>query len=322
MTKVFKEKYLKQKIVIGSRGSELALWQANHIKREIEKKNKNVKVEINIIKTKGDKILDVALSKIGDKSLFTKELEVELLAKRIDLAVHSLKDLQTQIPAGLKLAAVTKRHEVEDVLIARKKGMTIQSLPEFGVVATGSLRRRSQLLHLRPDLTVLDLRGNVPSRIQKFLESEWDAIILARAGVERLNLKKHISSFIPKEDILPAVGQGALGIEIQEDNKVVEEIVKSLHHDETYKAVIAERSLLRALEGGCQVPIGAFAEVKSSGLYLDAVVGSLDGSITYRKKIRGSKSDPEKLGKTLAKDLLKAGAKQILKEVYQTARAK
>jgi len=313
---------LKQKIVIGSRGSELALWQANHIKREIEKKNKNVSVEIRIIKTKGDKILDVALSKIGDKSLFTKELEVELLAKRIDLAVHSLKDLQTQIPSGLKLAAVTKRHEVEDVLIARKKGMTIQSLPDYAVVATGSLRRRSQLLHLRPDITILDLRGNVPSRIQKFLESEWDAIILARAGVERLNLKKHISSFIPKEDILPAVGQGALGIEIQEDNKVVEEIVKSLHHDETYKAVMAERSLLRALEGGCQVPIGAFAEVKSSGLYLDAVVGSLDGSVTYRKKLRGSKNDPEKLGKTLAKDLLKAGAKQILKEVYQTARAK
>lgn len=313
---------MKQKIVIGSRGSELALWQANHIKREIEKKNKNVRVEINIIKTKGDKILDVALSKIGDKSLFTKELEVELLAKRIDLAVHSLKDLQTQIPAGLKLAAVTKRHEVEDVLIARKKGITIQSLPEFGVVATGSLRRRSQLLHLRPDLTILDLRGNVPSRIQKFLESEWDAIILARAGVERLNLKKHISSFIPKEEILPAVGQGALGIEIHEYNRVVEEIVKSLHHDETYKAVIAERSLLRALEGGCQVPIGAFGEVKSSGLYLDAVVGSLDGSITYRKKIRGSKNDPEKLGNTLARDLLKAGAKQILKEVYETSRAK
>jgi len=313
---------LKQKIVIGSRGSELALWQANHIKREIEKKNKNVWVEINIIKTKGDKILDVALSKIGDKSLFTKELEIELLAKRIDLAVHSLKDLQTQIPATLKLAAVTKRHEVEDVLIARKKGMTISKLPENAKVATGSLRRRSQLLHLRPDISVFDLRGNVPSRIKRFLESEWDAIILARAGVERLNLKKHISSYIPKEDMLPAVGQGALGIEIHEDNKVVEEIIKSLHHDETYKAVIAERALLRALEGGCQVPIGAFAEVKSSGLYLDAVVGSLDGSITYRKKLRGSKNDPEMLGKTLAKDLLKAGAKQILKEVYQTARNK
>lgn len=316
------EMNLKQKIIIGSRGSELALWQANYIKRELEKKNRNVRVEINIIKTKGDKILDVALSKIGDKSLFTKELEVELYAKRIDLAVHSLKDLQTQIPAGLKLAAVTKRHEVEDVLIARKKGMTIKSLPEFAVVATGSLRRRAQLLHFRPDITIIDLRGNVPSRIKKFLESEWDAIILARAGVERLNLKKHISSFIPKEEILPAVGQGALGIEIREDNKAVEEIIKSLHHEETYKAVIAERALLSTLEGGCQVPIGAFAEVKPSGLYLDAVVGSLDGSITYRKKMRGSKNDPEKLGKTLAKDLLKAGAKEILNEVYQTARTK
>ncbi len=320
VTMVLRDSNLKQKIVIGSRGSELALWQANHIKREIEKKNKNVKVEIIIIKTKGDKILDVALSKIGDKSLFTKELEVELLAKRIDLAVHSLKDLQTQLPAGLKLAAVTKRHNVEDVLIARKKGVTIQSLPEFAVVATGSLRRRSQLLHLRPDLTVIDLRGNVPSRIQKFLESEWNAIILARAGVERLNLKKHISSYIPTQEILPAVGQGALGIEIFEDNKLVEEIIQSIHHEDTYKAVFAERSLLRTLEGGCQVPIGAFAEVKSTGLYLDAMVGSLDGSITYRKKLRGSKNDPEALGNVLAKDLLKAGAKEILKEVYQTVR--
>ena len=313
---------MKQKIVIGSRGSELALWQVNFVKRELEKKNRNVKVEINIIKTKGDKILDVALSKIGDKSLFTKELEVELLAKRIDLAVHSLKDLQTQIPEGLKLAAVTKRHDVEDVLIARRKGITIQSLPEYGVVATGSLRRRSQLLHLRPDLTVLDLRGNVPSRIKKFLESEWDAIILARAGVERLNLKKHISSFISTDEILPAVGQGALGIEIHSENKIAEEIIKSIHHEDTYSAVLAERALLRALEGGCQVPIGAFAEVKSSGLYLDALVGALDGSVTYRKKIRGSKIDPEKLGKTLAKDLLRAGANEILKEVYKSNRLK
>lgn len=313
---------MKQKIVIGSRGSELALWQANFIKREIEKKNKSVKVEISIIKTKGDKILDVALSKIGDKSLFTKELEVELIAKRIDLAVHSLKDLQTQLPAELILAAVTKRHDVEDVLIARKKGMTINKLPENAKVATGSLRRRSQILHLRPDITIFDLRGNVPSRINKFLESDWDAIILARAGVERLNLKKYISSYISTDEILPAVGQGALGIEIHKDNKAVEEILKSLHHENTYKAVIAERALLRALEGGCQVPIGAFAEVKSSGLYLDAMVGSLNGSITYRKKLRGSKNDPEKLGKSLAKDLLKAGAKEILKEVYESARAK
>lgn len=311
---------MKQKIIIGSRGSELALWQAHFVKREIEKKNKNVKVEINIIKTKGDKILDVALSKIGDKSLFTKELEVELLERRIDLAVHSLKDLQTKIPVGLKLTAVTKRHDVEDVLISRKKGMTINKLPENAKVATGSLRRRSQLLHLRPDITVFDLRGNVPSRIKKFLESDWDAIILARAGVERLKLKKYISSFISTEEILPAVGQGALGIEIHKNNKIAEEILQALHHDETYKAVLAERAMLKTLEGGCQVPIGAFAEITSGGLYLDAIVGSLDGSITYRKKMRGSKNDPEKLGKTLAKDLLKAGARQILKEVYETAR--
>lgn len=313
---------MKQKIIIGSRGSELALWQANFVKREIEKKNKNVKVEINIIKTKGDKILDVALSKIGDKSLFTKELEIELIERRIDLAVHSLKDLQTKLPKELKLAVVTKRHDVEDVLIARKKGMTISKLPDNAKVATGSLRRRSQLLHLRPDLQIFDLRGNVPSRIQKFMDSDWDAIILARAGVERLKLKKHISSYISIDEILPAVGQGALGIEIHKENKVVEEIIKSLHHEETYKAVIAERALLKALEGGCQVPIGAFAEVKSGGLYLNAMVGSLDGTITYRKRLRGSKNDPEKLGKQLAKDLLKAGAKQILKEVYQSARVK
>jgi hydroxymethylbilane synthase len=313
---------LKQKIIIGSRGSELALWQANFVKKEIEKKNKNVSVEIKVIKTKGDKILDVALSKIGDKSLFTKELEIELLNKNIDLAVHSLKDLQTIIPKGLKLATVTKRHNVQDVIIARKKGTTIFNLPENAVVATGSLRRRSQLLHLRPDLNIVDLRGNVPSRIKKFLESDWNAIILARAGVERLKLNKYISSIIKTDVILPAVGQGALGIETRADNKAVNEIVKSIHHEDTYKAVLAERALLKSLEGGCQVPIGAFAEVKQNGLHLDALVGSLDGSITYRKKIRGSKSNPEKLGKKLADDLLKAGAKIILDEIYKTTRAK
>ena len=313
---------MKQKVIIGSRGSELALWQANFVKRELEKKNKNVSVEIKIIKTKGDKILDVALSKIGDKSLFTKELEIELLNKNIDLAVHSLKDLQTEIPKGLKLAAVTKRHNVHDVLITRKKGTTIYNLPENAVVATGSLRRRSQLLHLRPDLNIVDLRGNVPSRIKKFLESDWNAIILARAGVERLKLNKYISSIIKTDVILPAVGQGALGLETRADNKAVNEIVKSIHHEDTYKAVLAERALLKSLEGGCQVPIGAFAEVKQNGLHLDALVGSLDGSITYRKKIRGSKSNPEKLGKKLADDLLKAGAKIILDEMYKTTRAK
>lgn len=313
---------LKQKVIIGSRGSELALWQAKFVKQELEKKNKNVSVEIKIIKTKGDKILDVALSKIGDKSLFTKELEIELLKKNIDLAVHSLKDLQTEIPKGLKLAAVTKRHNVQDALIARKKGTTVFNLPENATVATGSLRRRCQLLHLRPDLNIVELRGNVPSRIKKFLESDWDGIILARAGVERLNLNKHVSSIIKTDIILPAVGQGALGIETRIDNKIVNEIVKSLHHEDTYIAVLTERALLKTLEGGCQVPIGAFAEVTQNGLYVDALVGSLDGSVTFRKKIRGSKRYPEVVGKKLAKDLLKAGAKTILDEIYRTSRRK
>jgi hydroxymethylbilane synthase len=320
---------LKQKIIIGSRSSELALWQANFVKKELEKlkipltgKNKNVSVEIKIIKTTGDKIFDVALSKIGDKSLFTKELEIELLNKNIDLAVHSLKDLQTEIPKGLKLSAVTKRHKVQDVLISRKKGTTIFNLPENATVATGSLRRKCQLLHIRPDLKIVELRGNVPTRIKKFIESDWDAIILARAGVERLKLNKYISSIIKTEIMLPAVGQGALGIETRADNKIVNEIVKSIHHENTYIAVLAERALLKALEGGCQVPIGAFAEVKKNGLFLDALVGSLDGSLTFRKKMRGSKNDPEKLGRNLAKDLIKAGAKSILDEIYKTTRAK
>ena len=255
----------KTKVVIGSRGSDLALWQANFVKKELERKNRNIVVDIKIIKTMGDKILNVSLSKIGDKSLFTKELEIQLLEKKIDLAVHSLKDLQTQIPDGLKLSAVTKRHGAEDVLIARKKGVTILNLKEGATVATGSLRRECQLLHLRPDITTVELRGNVPTRIKKFLKSNWDAIILARAGV-------------------------------------------------------AERSLLKTLEGGCQVPIGAFAELKPNGLYLDAMVGSLDGTITFRKRMRGSKKKPELLGKSVAKKLLKAGAKSVLKEIYNSSR--
>ncbi len=311
---------MKTKIIIGSRGSKLALWQADFVKRELEKRNKNLRVEIKIIKTKGDKILGVALSKIGDKSLFTKELEVALLNKEIDIAVHSLKDLQTIIPNGLKLAAVSKRHNVEDVLIARKKGTTIFSLKENAVVGTGSLRRKSQLLHLRPDIKIEELRGNVPSRIKTFLNSNWDAIILARAGVERLKLSKFISSVISSDIMLPAVGQGALGIEIGENNKIVNEIVRSIHHEDTYIAVLAERALLRTLEGGCQVPIGAFAEIKSTGLYLDALVGSLDGKLTFRKKVRGSKKYPEKLGIQLGKSLLKAGASEILDEIYATER--
>ncbi len=312
----------KKTLIIGSRASELALLQANYIKKEIEKTNKTVEIVIKLIKTKGDKILNVALSKIGDKGLFTKEIEKALLADEIDVAVHSLKDLQTEIPKGLKLAVVTKRHDVEDALIARKKRITINDLKEGAVVATGSLRRSSQLKYLRPDIQIIQLRGNVPTRIKKFLESDWDAIILARAGIERLRLKKYISSIIPLEQMLPAVGQGALGIEISSKNKFAEEIVRSISDKKTFFAVLAERAFLKALEGGCQVPIGAYAEVKSNGLYLSGFVGSLDGTVTFRKKVRGSKYEAEKLGKQLAHDLKRAGAKNVLDEIYKTQRGK
>jgi len=306
----------KNKLIIGSRGSELALWQANFVKKELEKKNKNLSVEIKVINTKGDKILDVALSKIGDKGLFTKELESELLKGSIDIAVHSLKDLQTQIPKGLVLAAVTKRHPVQDVLIARKKGITINSLPEGAIVATGSLRRRSQLLHLRPDVKIEELRGNVQTRIRKFKESNWDAIILARAGVERLKLNKYISSVISTQHILPAVGQGALGIETRKNNTIAIKALKKIHNEKTFIAISAEREFLKKLEGGCQVPIGAYGVVKSNKLILDGIVGSIDGSVTFRKKIIGSIKNPEKLGRKLASQLLKAGASEILNEIY------
>ncbi len=311
-------KMQKDKLVLGTRGSALALWQANYVKKHLEKNNKNLSVEIKIIATKGDKILDVALSKIGDKGLFTKEFELKLLKGEIDLAVHSLKDLQTKIPKGLKLACVTKRHPVEDVLIARKKNMTIEKLPEGATVATGSLRRRAQLKHLRPDINIVELRGNVPTRIEKFQKSKWDAIILARAGIERLKLKKHISSIIDTETILPAVGQGALGIEIKSTNKFANKILKTIHDENTYAAALAERAMLRKLEGGCQVPIGAFAEVRKNGLYLTGLVASLEGDITLKKTIRGSKKNAEALGKKLAGDLIKAGAKKILREVDKT----
>ncbi len=310
----------KKKLIIGTRSSDLALWQANYVKKELEKKLKNVEVVLKKISTKGDKILDVSLSKIGDKGLFTKELEVALLDGKIDLAVHSLKDLQTELPNGLVIAAITKRHDVEDVLIARKKGMTIEDIPEGGTVATGSLRRKSQLLSIRPDLNIVDIRGNVPTRIKKFLASDWDGMILARAGVERLKLQKHISSVIPTYMLLPAVGQGALGIEVSSANNFACEAVAVLKDNDSYSAALAEREFLKVLEGGCQVPIGAFAEVKSNGLYLSGFVGSLDGTITFRKRLRGRISEPEKLGKTLAEEMLKAGADKVLQEIYEAER--
>lgn len=317
-----KENILKKdkKLIVGSRKSELAVWQSNFVKNEIEKSSPDVEVVIQHITTKGDKILDVALSKIGDKGLFTKELEIELLNGNIDIAVHSLKDLETNIPEDLKIGAVTKRHRVEDVLIAKTPGTTIDSLPSGATVATGSLRRRSQLKNIRPDINIVEIRGNVPTRIFKFLDSDWDGLILACAGVERLKMDQYISSYIPLEQMLPAVGQGALGIEISKANRFAQELVQKIHDQNTFLAVSAERALLRTLEGGCQVPIGAYAETRESELFLTAMVGSLNGKTAYRMDISGDKNQPERLGKTLAEHLMAAGASEILDEILKDVR--
>ena len=301
-----------ENIIIGTRSSQLALWQANFVKNELEKFFPGLNIELKHIKTMGDKILDKALDKIGDKGLFTKELENELLAGSIDLAVHSLKDLQTDIPAELKLAAVTKRHSVEDVLIAREKNLTISDLKQGATIATGSLRRKAQLLHLRPDFNIVDLRGNVTTRIKKFLDSDWDAIVLARAGVERIGKDKYISSIISTEEILPAVGQGALGIEIAGDNPGIEEILKPLNHVPTCINCKAERAFLKALGAGCKTPIAAYAKIIDIYVFLEGMVSSENGESFFREKISGYTERPVELGNKLAGKFLNHGANEII----------
>lgn len=302
----------KNKLIIGTRGSELALWQANYVKSLINSLDNNIEVELKLIKTKGDKILDTALSKIGDKGLFTKELEIELLEGNIDLAVHSLKDLQTQIPEGLSLTAVLKRHSTNDVLIAREPNVKIEDLNKNAKVATGSLRRKSQLLNIRRDLIVEELRGNVNTRICKFLESDWEAIILAKAGVERINLQKYISSVISVEQIIPAVGQGALAIETNINNNFVNDFIKSLNDENTYKAVSHERSFLKALGGGCQNPIAAYCEIIGDDINIIGMVGSIDGRQIIRNKFKDKIDNNNNIGQKLANNLIQEGALEII----------
>lgn len=299
-------------IIIGTRKSQLALWQANFIKSELEKYFPELSIELKHIVSKGDKILDKSLDKIGDKGLFTKELENELLAGTIDIAVHSLKDLQTELPAGLKLAAITKRHNPEDVLISRKQGEIIQALPEEGTIATGSLRRRAQLANLRPDINIVDLRGNVNTRIQKFLDSDWDGIILARAGVERLHLDKHISSIIDVKTIVPAVGQAALGIEVSEKNKEISNIVEKLNHSATAVCCNCERAFLAKLGSGCQIPAAAHALIVDDMVHLDALIASIDGKTIIRESMSSKIEGALQMGSEMADLLLKSGGNKIL----------
>lgn len=309
---------MERKFTIGSRGSDLALWQTRFTKTLLEKHFPGTAFEIRIIKTKGDAVLDTALSKIGDKGLFTKEIEHALINKEIDLAVHSLKDLPTTQPAGLKIGSVSKRETPNDIFIS-KNYSSIEDLPQNARVATGSLRRKSQLLAFRPDLEIVEIRGNVPTRIERYLASDLDGMILAFAGVHRLGLDAHIAQIIPTEILLPAVGQGVMAVEIRDTDAEIAEILEAINDTQTKVCVTAERAFLRRLEGGCQVPIGANAVLENGEIALRGFVGSLDGRQVIRDSISGAKESAENLGITLAEKCLDAGAAQILAKARNAA---
>ncbi|SRR5579883_1146783 len=305
------------KITIGSRGSELALWQAHHVRDLLTQHHPGIEVRIEIIHTTGDKILDTSLSIIGGKGVFTKEIESALLANEVDIAVHSLKDLPTILPEGLMLGAVPERANVEDAFLSKDKNVRLMDLPDGATIATGSLRRKAQLLSKRPDFNIVDIRGNVPTRIRKMLESNWDGMVLASAGLERLGLTEHLAHKISTEWVLPAVGQGALGIECRTGDEKTLEILAPLNHQLTLFAVRAERALLASLGGGCQVPIGAHGVIAQDELELSACVAALDGRTVIRGVHTGSTEDPEAIGKELASTLLASGGKEILDEVFR-----
>ena len=297
---------------IGSRGSKLALWQANHVAALLREKGHAV--EIETIKTTGDKILDVSLAKVGTKGMFTKEIEEALADKRVDLAVHSLKDVPTELQPEFTLAAIMKREDPRDAFISVKYS-AIDELPKGAKVGTSSLRRQCQLKALRPDLEIFPLRGNVDTRLRKLESGEYDAIILAAAGVKRLGLDRYVRSRVAPEIMCPAVGQGALAIETRAGDTETLGHIEFLNHAETRRAIECERALLGSLGGGCQVPIGAHAEINGGSINLRAMVGRPDGSQILRQTAQGS--DPVELGKQTAQKLLQQGADKILEEVYR-----
>jgi hydroxymethylbilane synthase len=305
---------------IGSRGSRLALVQAHGIIDALKIRDPDAEVALEIIQTQGDRVVDRPLSRIGDSGLFIKEIETALLEHRIDVAVHSMKDVPSRVPEGLALTVTTKRADPRDVLVSRNAG-SIEDLPSGATVATGSLRRRSQLLAARPDLEVVDLRGNVPTRLEKFDRSSWEAIVLAGAGLTRLGLSDRIRAYIPVSAMIPAVGQGALALETRSDDEALRDRLEFLNHEPTALAVAAERSLLARLEGGCQVPIGAHGEIFDGGLVLRGYVGSLDGRKSIRREIRGPAEEGARLGLELAEAMLEAGADAIIRDAELEAQA-
>lgn len=305
---------MRKKIVIGTRSSKLALWQADYVAECLRKEYPGLQVEKKLMTTKGDKILDAPLAKIGGKGLFTKELEQEMLDGGIDLAVHSLKDMPTEVPEGLVIAAITKRADPGDAVVSLKYGH-FADLPQGAKVGTSSLRRKAQLLHARPDLKIQDLRGNVNTRLRKLEEENFDAIVLAVAGLTRLGFKDRIAEVMPREIMLPAVGQGALAIEARAEDKEILEMIAFLNDKDMAACAKGERAFLAKVEGGCQVPVGVFGSVENEELQLEAVIASLDGARLYRDKLTGAKSEAEKLGGELAEKLLAAGGLEIMQEL-------
>ena len=301
-------------ITIGTRASKLALWQAEYIAAEIEKHH-GCRVELRKMTTKGDRILDAPLAKIGGKGLFTKELEQAMLAGEIDLAVHSLKDMPTEVPEGLVIGAITQRLDAGDAFVSVHH-RSMEDLPQGAKVGTSSLRRRAQLLAVRPDLTILDLRGNVNTRLAKLDAGELDAIVLAAAGLKRLGLGERIRTILPRAMILPAVGQGALAIECRADDGRIQEMIDFLRDTEMTAAATAERAFLRRVEGGCQIPVGVYAEVgEGNVLHVEAMIASIDGMRVCRSHSMGTPAEAEKIGIALAEELLDAGGREILKEI-------
>ena len=308
-----------KKLIIATRGSKLALWQSEYVKACLMQAHPDLEVELSIMMTKGDKILDTALAKIGGKGLFTKELEEAMLRGEAHIAVHSLKDVPMEFPEGLKLSVITKREDVRDAMLSEKYA-SLEALPQGAVVGTTSLRRRMQLLKYRPDFIIKNLRGNVNTRIRKLKDGEFDAIILASAGINRLDLSSEVTYFAPisKEIMIPSSGQAALGIEIV-DNEEIERIVSVLNDENAIIETTIERDFIRILEGGCQVPIGVNAEIQGTQITVKAILGLPDGSQMIVQKLVGNKEDYKLLGQQLAQTVIDEGAKELLKRAETIA---
>ena len=304
-----------QTIRIATRKSPLAMWQAEHVADALRRAHPDLEVKILGMSTQGDKILDTPLAKIGGKGLFVKELEERMLSGDADIAVHSMKDVPVELPAGLHLAVILEREDPRDAFVSNHHA-SLTVLPQGARVGTSSLRRQCQLADRRPDLEIIPLRGNVNTRLRKLDEGEYDAIILAAAGLLRLGFAERIRGFISTEDSLPAIGQGAIGIECRTDDARVNGLLQPLHHAPTAARVLAERAMNRRLEGGCQVPIGGHATLDEDELHLRGLVGTVDGSEIIRAEISGPQSDAEHLGSALGEELLQHGAAEILRELY------